>query len=266
MRSLQAVLVGLAVLMVALSGCTSADEPAQPASVDQKTTEVTTDDPDGVSSKDGGDGGDAGQDGTDPNGTAEDVANTLPQATLDADNLTGEAPMDVTFTIDASDDDGDELTWTLDVDGDQVPDAEGDELPTTYTHTYAEGFTGNASLVVSDGTEEVATAIALDIADAPAPETFSFECTVPVPSVGVSMTGTIGACELGTLEKDSTFTAVEEPGGCRVTYREESVGGTGSLVDATVGETYPAGTEFQGACGAGALPESTVVAHFEVVA
>ena len=257
MRALRPILAALSLLTIVLSGCTSDPEPA---SVDATVAPVETETT-----------GPAAGPSADPAAPTTSagpapVKNVLPKATLKADNLTGEAPMDVTFTIEASDEDGDALSWTLDVDGDQIPDAEGDTVPASYTHTYTDGFTGNASLVVSDGTEEVASAVMLDIAAPPVAETFTFECAVPLPSLVLSVTGLIGSCALGTLDAESLFFEESVPDSCAVMYTDGDTGGVGNLVRASLGTVYPAGTSFSATCQPPALPNSVVSATFEVVA
>jgi len=85
---------------------------------------------------DGGDDGDGGNEG----------GNQPPTVTLTVTPTAGEAPLDVTFTADATDPNGDSLTfqWTFG-DGET---AEGGE---TQTHTYAEAGAYAASVTVTDG-------------------------------------------------------------------------------------------------------------------
>lgn len=75
-----------------------------------------------------------------------EVNNTAPVATLTADVMNGTAPLLVNFTLDGTDADGDNLTWTF-VGNETV---EGTELPTVLNATLDEG---NHTFVftVSDG-------------------------------------------------------------------------------------------------------------------
>lgn len=90
-----------------------------------------------------------------------------PTATLTADVTTGDAPLEVTFTLDGSDPDGDDLAWTFDADGDGTADEEGDELPATVVHTFGAG-NHTARLVVSDGEDEADATLRVESVE-PAP-------------------------------------------------------------------------------------------------
>jgi PKD repeat protein len=86
--------------------------------------------------------------------------NRAPAAVLTADNLTGMAPLNLTITVDGSDPDGDELTWTLDL-GDGGEALTGDEFPFTVNHTFTEAGNYTLNLTVSDGT--LSDTVALNI-------------------------------------------------------------------------------------------------------
>lgn len=165
---LNVLLVALALLTLALSGCASSDD-RQPASVDQYTTspekDAADDDVQGnekarETSKDA------------KNMTEEPVdENVAPEVALEVGNLSAEAPADITFTIDASDDDGDELAWTLDADGDGTTDTEGAgaDLPLNYTHSFTEAGNYTAVLVVSDGSAETTEELLITILEGGGP-------------------------------------------------------------------------------------------------
>lgn len=85
------------------------------------------------------------------------VPNQPPVANLTADIDNGTAPLAVNFTLDASDTDGDDLTWTFDADGDGIPDANGThaDLPLVLAHTFNATGQFRAALNVSDGNASI---------------------------------------------------------------------------------------------------------------
>lgn len=93
-------------------------------------------------------------------GTGSPANNTAPTANVTADVDNGTAPLSVNFTLDASDADGDALSWTFDADGDGTPEANGTALPATVQHTFNETGEFRAELAVSDGADNV-TAVRL---------------------------------------------------------------------------------------------------------
>lgn len=123
---------------------------------------------------DGGDGNDGGDDGTDGDGSGgsggsggggdDDDTNATfsepPTANLTANLSRGEAPLNVTFTLDGSDPQGGEITWTLDLgDGNTT---EGDELPTDVDHRFDQA--GNYTVLLTVSNEENKTTAELEIA------------------------------------------------------------------------------------------------------
>ncbi len=79
------------------------------------------------------------------------VTNTAPVATLLASAFNGTAPLNVTFALDATDADGDNLTWSF--DHGEGNTTEGTALPATVNATYMAG-NWTATFTVSDGTNE----------------------------------------------------------------------------------------------------------------
>lgn len=93
--------------------------------------------------------------------TSEPAPNAPPTADLAADATNGSAPLTVNFTLDGSDDDGDELSWTLDLgDGN---DTDGVGLPATVAHNFA--ISGNYTVVlqVTDGTDTATANVTITV-------------------------------------------------------------------------------------------------------
>ncbi len=153
-------------LAMALSGCTSdqADSP------DEKTPDLTG--PGGAETQHSG-GGEGTQ------------GNRLPLLTFSADVTQGNTPLAVNFTFIALDDDGDELMWRLDADGDGVSDASGtvgEQASAQFQYTQQGTF--QATGYVHDGTDEVNATIEILVVDAEPIQTESASLTVPAESCG----------------------------------------------------------------------------------
>lgn len=82
--------------------------------------------------------------------TTSTAANRGPTANLAADRTNGTVPLQVNFTLNASDPDGDGLYWTLSF-GDGAANATGSALPVVVSHTYANVGLYAAQLRVVDG-------------------------------------------------------------------------------------------------------------------
>ncbi len=143
----------LLTLCLVLAGCIS-DDPAS-ESDDLAAPPATATPPTATGgTQDSGDaGGSAGGDNgtTAPPTSDGEAINTPPEAVLVALNTTIEVPADVVFHINASDADGDDLSWTLDVDGDGVADSEGSTLPFNFTFSFTTPGNYTAVLNVTDG-------------------------------------------------------------------------------------------------------------------
>lgn len=123
----------LALALVTLGGCTedgTIDPPLGDAPSDGNTTTPPPT---------------PGGGGTDPT----NATNTPPVANLTTDAVNGTAPLNVTFTLDATDAEGDNLTWILAVNGTEV--ANGTALPATVEHNFTEPGNLTVLLRVSDG-------------------------------------------------------------------------------------------------------------------
>lgn len=153
----QAALTILALVAVALSGCMG-DEPG--------TKPLDTETPTGTT--------DGGNETTDGNTTQEPgdnatAPNTPPTAELTASETNGTAPLNVTFTLDGSDADGDELAWTFTVGN---VTEEGTALPATVDATLDAG-NWSATLTVSDGVDEAVARATVEAAGSAEPVVFT---------------------------------------------------------------------------------------------
>ena len=149
----------LMILSLALAGC-SGDEPAN-----DDPTDEPAGDPAGTQTETATTTQTAGPNdpGTsDPEPTANET-NTPPAATLAASITNGEAPVEVNFTLDGADSDGDALSWTFDADEDGTLEAEGTELPATVLFEYAVEGVFNATFVVHDGANETTQVVAINV-------------------------------------------------------------------------------------------------------
>ncbi len=121
-------------LLVALAGC-----------ADNGKTNEATDGPTGTETG----SGTSTQTGTSaPGNGGSEGNNTAPTASLVADALNGTAPFQVNFTLDGSDADGDNLTWSLTINGTET--ANGSALPAAANFTFGIG-NHTVVLTVSDG-------------------------------------------------------------------------------------------------------------------
>ena len=136
----------LLVVAMLLAGCSdgAGDEaPQAPGGPD-------LDGPDGATQQSGGGG----------KGTGD---NRVPLLTFAADVVRGDGPLTATFTIKGHDDDGDALSWRADLDGDGNDDDQGDGPNGTTQFTYRVQGTYHAQAWVSDGTDEAAAMISIEV-------------------------------------------------------------------------------------------------------
>ncbi|HEX9815612.1 MAG TPA: hypothetical protein VGB18_01415 [Candidatus Thermoplasmatota archaeon] len=127
-------------LMVVFSGCLAGEETASDSTSPSPSTSAPTTSEVPTSSA--------------PATTDAPAPNTPPTATLSASIENGTVPLNVTFNFTAQDADAeDELSWSLDADGDGAADASGggELLPGNYTHSYSAEGLFNATLLVDDG-------------------------------------------------------------------------------------------------------------------
>lgn len=127
---------------ILLSGCMDASD----------TDDATLDQADG-----------AGDDAEDLSGN---ITNTAPVADLVPDVTSGEAPLTVNFTIEASDEDGDNVTWAIDFDNDTVADQEGNTTEAVVNHTFDSAGNHTVTLTVSDGTNTTSEQVVIEVVEA----------------------------------------------------------------------------------------------------
>lgn len=166
------------VLSTLFGGCVGGEE---------KDADPTTSDAPGPSDS----AGTSSSPGTSP---VADENNTAPNLTFTPSVANGSAPINITFTLDASDGEGDALTWTIDADGDGETDGNGtsDDLPAEFNFTFAAPGVFNATFVASDGELEANKTIAIEIVEGvPAFTDLSFSGTISGLWVG-DVTGVTG--------------------------------------------------------------------------
>lgn len=122
------------------------------------------------------------------------VPNTPPTANLSSDLPNGTAPLNVTFTVEGDDEDGDALNWTLDADGDGTADYNGTELPSTIVHEYVEA--GNYTAL-------------LNVTDAEAFVTANLTLVIEIPALGSPMCERPGASTINTAGGATFYTITE---------------------------------------------------------
>jgi hypothetical protein len=243
--------VAFVALAVALPGCTK-----DPAAADDSPSSSST------------------GPGAAGNTTAKE--NHPPSASMKA-NATGQAPVNVTFEFNATDSDGDRLTWVLDfgdnttangtfqrvvVVDEQVRPA-GIANATNVTHLYTSAGRYDATLRVSDGNATTNVTLELDIVGGTPFTQFVASGTpdLPCPQCSNAGANTGAGYRAGVNELDSyfveipadaagqPFTATSTGGDPDMVFRDGCAGG------AAVGDTFVAGGP-----EAGEVPEGAVCA------
>ena len=235
MRNLVVVLLMLA---VALSGCSDGDTDPEPQ---DDGTQGTADEP---------------TDGPESSSSVENKANTPPTANLTADAATGQAPLTVNFTVGGTDADGDALNWTLDADGDGTADANGSELPGTFSFSYPQAGNYSAAATVTDGNASTTARLNITVSAAPpvAPprETTTHSCTATAGAAVISFSGgpvNIGGCNIVTLSTAKELLAQDPAEGCSI--QVDLDGDTQADEPAQVGKVYDEGASFTAFCEVG---------------
>lgn len=129
---MRAMLAVSMVFLTALAGCVQ-DAPTKTLGSDEQDPTPTT------------------TGATNSTGPNESVPNAPPTASLAANRTNGSAPLSVTFSLGGDDPDGDDLTWTLDADGDGASDSNGTMLPAELSFLFNETGNYTATLSVTDG-------------------------------------------------------------------------------------------------------------------
>lgn len=94
----------------------------------------------------------------------EPTPNAAPTANLTADTKNGSAPLVVNFTLDGSDDDGDDLSWTLDLGDGNFTDGTG--LPAIVEHNFTTAGNYTVRLDVTDGTDADSATLTVTVIEA----------------------------------------------------------------------------------------------------
>lgn len=215
----------LLAIAFALAGCLGGDD-----------DDVDTDDDDqkGGANGDGGDDDGDNKNGDNDNGDGsddeEEEVNEPPTVGLDADPVTGLSPLEVVFSLQADDPNGDNLTWTLFIEDDETI-AEGTDnaadFPIEVTHEFTtnkypnENFT--VALNITDGEFSRETNVTFAVDRAPNdPQEGSVDMCVR--NYGLPLWGTV----IGTFGSDedpelvdvepNTFYSVEADGDVQIAF------------------------------------------------
>jgi PKD repeat protein len=145
----------LAAATLLLAGCSGGSDPtstsSRPATTTSTTAAPTTQ---------------ATTSSTTTSGTtsAPPAQNAAPTATLAASVPGGALPLNVTFTLDAKDADGDNLTYTFDADGQAPLEKSGSgPFPVTLLHRFEEAGNYTATFQVSDGTNSTTRTVLVQV-------------------------------------------------------------------------------------------------------
>ncbi len=103
----------------------------------------------------------------DSSGSSGTSASRPPTVSLDPSVLMGQAPLRVTFRLDGSDPDGDNLTWKLDLSDTGRVNYTGTTLPALVQWTFWSEGIHNVTLHVSDGNHTVRSNVTLQALAAP---------------------------------------------------------------------------------------------------
>lgn len=146
-RALLCLLLLVAVVLAGCSGTTESDSSTTSKSgTGSKSSSGTkasgTGSQTGAPTSGGGGGGGTGD-------------NNPPTGAISASIPSGAVPLTVKFDLKGTDQDGDDLSWNLDLDGDGKTDKTGEALPATESYNYTVAGSYNVSFAISDGTDTV---------------------------------------------------------------------------------------------------------------
>lgn len=240
----------LVTLLLAFAGCTSKDDSPQPSGSSTTTSTSTT-----------------------STSTAPPLPNKAPVTTLTASAQAGQAPFNVTFTVNGTDAEGDALSWTLHF-GDNATSANGTALPSNVTHAYLAAGLYNATLEVRDG--KAASNVSLQLNVTAGTPFVQFVATgtpdLACPQCTAAGANTGAGYRSGTNELDSwfvelpagaagqPFTLTGESGNPDMVFRDSCASSGAAVGDAFVGDADEAGIVPEGAACALSWNPADVVA------
>ena len=117
--------------------------------------------------------------------TTSAMPNEPPTANLthDLDNDTVAVNVTFNFTVEGDDADGDNLTWELDVDGDNETDYNGTDADFgEVSHNYTQNGTFNATLTVSDGQDNATSSVLINVTSGGSGARFEDSVLLPCPT------------------------------------------------------------------------------------
>lgn len=258
------ILALLSIILVALSGCTDTEPETEEPEV-LTTEDATESAPPSEAATDVDDKTET----TPTNATANETvpANQPPQANLTADLLEGQAPVEVVFTVQVADDDGDALQWSLDADGDGIEDANGTDLADV-TFVYDVAGTYLATLNVTDGLDNATATVEIVVTEKP-PVVHQFSCTVVLgyglPEASVTISGlpvNLGGCSLGTVS--GNWVVVESTPGASCDIQADLDGDGFSDEGVVPGNVYANGHTITAFCYFGAVDATNTVVFHEI--
>lgn len=185
MRVFMTVLLALA---FALAGCAS--DPAEPASDDLSTEEVTEPEDEGTTTEGEADPEAPATSDSETEATAENLA---PDAAIEVDASEVEPGTEVELVLNASDPEDGPLDWALLVDGEEAATGTEEDLPFSYIAVFEDEGEHEVAFTVDDGEHQVTETATIVVALPPEPEleTIVIEGTVTgVPEAGMKETET----------------------------------------------------------------------------
>lgn len=156
----------LMLLATALAGC--GDDPAESAPQDDAVVDDSTD-PEPVNEVETEAPAEDNQPATPP-ANDDEPENSPPEVTFAANVLEGEAPLDVSFSLAATDADGDAMTWSIVVRNGSDLGAGDLEESTELNATFDEPGTFDVVATVDDGSAAASANVTIVVFEAAAPE------------------------------------------------------------------------------------------------
>jgi PKD repeat protein len=172
--------IAILMLMTALGGCVEEAQPSETSDTMEPTSTSETDDNETrtpTTSRTNATNS--------TNHTTPMANNTAPTANLTHDLVNDTVAINTTFnfTVNGTDADGDNLTWDLDVDGDNESDYNGtDEDFGEVEHNYTKNGTYNVTLVVSDGLLNATANVTINVTSGGGGARFEDSVLLPCPT------------------------------------------------------------------------------------